>query len=421
MYIMKPSKQRTAEDRRAVRNTVADIIDDVCENGDAALRKYCQKFDDNNRENFRVSREEIQKAYEQLTEQELADLKAAHANIRAFARAQRETLTEVHDFSPQEGIYLSDRVIPVNSCLCYVPGGRFPLYSSALMLITPAKEAGVRRIVSCSPVMRGTGKMNPKTLAAMDLAGADEIYAVSGAQAVAAFSYGTDHIRPVNMIVGPGNQYVAEAKRQCFGQVGIDFVAGPSEVLVIADKNARPDVLAADLMAQSEHDPNAKGILLTDSEDLGRSVMQCVEEELKILPESNRENASASWHDFGEIRILDSLDQAPDIANEIAPEHLEINVADPGSIQEKCVNYGSMFIGGNTAEVFGDYASGTNHTLPTMRAARYTGGVWTGMFLKVCTHQSMTRAASQAIAPLAARMARGEGLEGHAIAADKRK
>ena len=321
MYILKPSKQRTAEDRRAVRNTVADIIDDVCENGDAALRKYCQKFDDNNRENFRVSREEIQEAYEQLTEQELADLKAAHANIRAFARAQRETLTEVHDFSPQEGIYLSDRVIPVNSCLCYVPGGRFPLYSSALMLITPAKEAGVKRIAACSPVMRGTGKMNPKTLAAMDLAGADEIYAVSGAQAVAAFSYGTDHIRPVDMIVGPGNQYVAEAKRQCFGQVGIDFVAGPSEVLVIADKNARPDVLAADLMAQSEHDPNAKGILLTDSEDLGRSVMQCVEEELKILPESNRENASASWRDFGEIRILDSLDQAPDIANEIAPEH----------------------------------------------------------------------------------------------------
>lgn len=421
MYIMKQSKQRTAADRRAVRNTVADIIDDVTENGDAALRKYCRKFDDNTREDFRVSREEIREAYEQLTEQELADLKAAHANIQAFARAQRKTLTEVHNFSPQEGIFLSDRVIPVSSCLCYVPGGRFPLYSSALMLITPAKEAGVKRIVSCSPVMRGTGKMNPKTLAAMDLAGADEIYAVSGAQAVAAFSYGTEQIRPVDMIVGPGNQYVAEAKRQCFGQVGIDFVAGPSEVLVVADQNARPDVLAADLMAQSEHDPNAKGILLTDSEELGCAVMQCVDEELKILPESNRANASASWNDFGEIRILDSLDQAPEIANEIAPEHLEINVADPDSIMEKFTNYGSMFIGGNTAEVFGDYASGTNHTLPTMRAARYTGGVWTGMFLKVCTHQSMTRAASQNIAPLAARMARGEGLEGHAIAADKRK
>lgn len=421
MYITKQSKQRTAADRRAVRNTVADIIDDVTENGDAALRKYCRKFDDNTREDFRVSKEEIREAYDQLTRQELADLKAAHANIQAFARAQRETLTEVRNFSPQEGIFLSDRVIPVSSCLCYVPGGRFPLYSSALMLITPAKEAGVKRIVSCSPVMRGTGKMNPKTLAAMDLAGADEIYAVSGAQAVAAFSYGTEQIRPVDMIVGPGNQYVAEAKRQCFGQVGIDFVAGPSEVLVVADQNARPDVLAADLMAQSEHDPNAKGILLTDSEELGRAVMQCVEEELNILPESNRANASASWNDFGEIRILDSLDQAPEIANEIAPEHLEINVADPDSIMEKFTNYGSMFIGGNTAEVFGDYASGTNHTLPTMRAARYTGGVWTGMFLKVCTHQSMTRAASQNIAPLAARMARGEGLEGHAIAADKRK
>jgi len=223
------------------------------------------------------------------------------------------------------------------------------------------------------------------------------------------------------MIVGPGNQYVAEAKRQCYGQVGIDFVAGPSEVLVVADKNARPDVLAADLMAQSEHDPNAKGILLTDSEDLGRAVMKYVDEELNILPEANRANASASWKDYGEICVLDKLEDAVDIANDIAPEHLEINVADPESIREKFVNYGSMFIGGNTAEVFGDYASGTNHTLPTMRAARYTGGVWTGMFLKVCTHQSMTREASQNIAPLTARMARGEGLEGHAIAADKRK
>jgi histidinol dehydrogenase len=421
MKIIKESKQRTAQDRRAVRTAVSDIIDDVIENGDDALQKYCRKFDDNNREDFRVTKEEIQEAYDAVSEQELSDLKAAHANIQAFAAAQRKTLTEVHDFSPREGIYLSDRVIPVRSCLCYVPGGRFPLYSSALMLITPAKEAGVRRIVSCSPAMRGTGKINPKTLVAMDLAGADEIYAVSGAQAIAAFSYGTENIKPVDMIVGPGNQYVAEAKRQCYGQVGIDFVAGPSEVLVVADKNARPDVLAADLMAQSEHDPNAKGILLTDSEELGRAVMKYVDEELKILPEANRANASASWQDYGEIRVLDKLEDAVEIANEIAPEHLEINVADPEAIHEKFVNYGSMFIGGNTAEVFGDYASGTNHTLPTMRAARYTGGVWTGMFLKVCTHQSMTREASQKIAPLTARMARGEGLEGHAIAADKRK
>lgn len=421
MKIIKESKQRTAQDRRAVRTAVSDIIDDVIENGDGALQKYCRKFDDNNREDFRVTKEEIQEAYDAVSEQELSDLKAAHANIQAFAAAQRKTLTEVHDFSPREGIYLSDRVIPVCSCLCYVPGGRFPLYSSALMLITPAKEAGVRRIVSCSPAMRGTGKINPKTLVAMDLAGADEIYAVSGAQAIAAFSYGTENIKPVDMIVGPGNQYVAEAKRQCYGQVGIDFVAGPSEVLVVADKNARPDVLAADLMAQSEHDPNAKGILLTDSEELGRAVMKYVDEELKILPEANRANASASWQDYGEIRVLDKLEDAVEIANEIAPEHLEINVADPEAIREKFVNYGSMFIGGNTAEVFGDYASGTNHTLPTMRAARYTGGVWTGMFLKVCTHQSMTREASQKIAPLTARMARGEGLEGHAIAADKRK
>ncbi len=421
MEIIKESKQRTAQDRRDVRNAVSAIIDDVIDSGDEALRKYCGKFDDNHRESFRISKEEIREAYESLTDQELADLKAAHANIKAFAAAQRGMVTEIHDFRPQEGISLSDRVIPVGSCLCYVPGGRFPLYSSALMLITPAKEAGVQRVVSCSPVMRGTDKMNPKTLVAMDLAGADEIYAVSGAQAVAAFAYGTDSIRPVDMIVGPGNQYVAEAKRQCYGQVGIDFVAGPSEVLIVADKDAAPDIIAADLLAQSEHDPNAKGILLTDSDELGRAVLQAVEDELKVLPEENHANASASWRDYGEIVLLDSLEEAVPIANDIAPEHLELNVADPDAIFEKFVNYGSMFIGGNTAEVFGDYASGTNHTLPTMRAARYTGGVWTGMFLKVCTHQSMTRAGAASIAPLTARLARGEGLEGHAIAADKRK
>lgn len=419
MKIIKKAKERTAEDNRALRNAVTSIIDDVCANGDKALAQYNEKFDQCVRERLRVSREEIEEAYAQMEPQDLEDLKAAKANIESFARAQRGTMSELENFSPQPGICLGHRIIPVSSCCCYVPGGGYPLYSSALMLIIPAKVAGVGRIAACSPTVKGTSRIHYKTLVAMDLAGADEIYAVGGAQAIAAFSYGTEEIAPVDMIVGPGNQYVAEAKRQCYGQIGIDFVAGPSEVLIIADGQADSRVLAADLLAQAEHDPNAKGILVTTDEGLAADVIRDVEEELKTL--STADIARRSWEDYGEVVLADTLDEAVDMANAYAPEHLEINLADNDAVIERLHNYGSLFIGGNTAEVFGDYASGTNHTLPTVKAARYTGGVWVGTFLKTCTHQSMTDAASKAIAPLVARMARGEGLEGHARAADARK
>lgn len=419
MKIIKKAKERTAEDNRALRNAVTSIIDDVCANGDKALAQYNEKFDQCVRESLRVSREEIEEAYAQMEPQDLEDLKAAKANIESFARAQRGTMSELENFSPQPGICLGHRIIPVSSCCCYVPGGGYPLYSSALMLIIPAKVAGVGRIAACSPTVKGTSRIHYKTLVAMDLAGADEIYAVGGAQAIAAFSYGTEEIAPVDMIVGPGNQYVAEAKRQCYGQIGIDFVAGPSEVLIIADGQADSRVLAADLLAQAEHDPNAKGILVTLDEGLAVDVIRAVEEELKTL--STADIARRSWEDYGEVVLADTLDEAVDMANAYAPEHLEINLADNDAVIERLHNYGSLFIGGNTAEVFGDYASGTNHTLPTVKAARYTGGVWVGTFLKTCTHQSMTDVASKAIAPLVARMARGEGLEGHARAADARK
>ncbi len=419
MKIIKKAKERTAEDNRALRDAVTAIIDDVCAGGDRALAQYNEKFDQCVRDSLRVSRAEIEEAYARIEPQELEDLKAAKANIESFAKAQRSTMTELDNFSPQPGIYLGHRIIPVSSCCCYVPGGGYPLYSSALMLIIPAKVAGVRRIAACSPTVKGTSRIHYKTLVAMDLAGADEIYAVGGAQAIAAFSYGTQEIRPVDMIVGPGNQYVAEAKRQCYGQIGIDFIAGPSEVLIIADGQADSRVLAADLLAQAEHDPNAKGILVTTDETLAMDVIRDVEEELAAL--STAGIARRSWDDYGEVVLVDSIDEAVDMANAYAPEHLEINLADSDAVIERLYNYGSLFIGGNTAEVFGDYASGTNHTLPTVKAARYTGGVWVGTFLKTCTHQSMTVAASRAIAPLVARMARGEGLEGHAKAADARK
>ena len=418
MEYIKKGKERTKEDRNALRKTVSEIIDDITENGDAALRRYSLQFDGFARESFLVSREEIEEAYRAVGAGEIADMKEALANIRAFAEAQRATIADLPVFEPQPGIFLGHRVIPVESCLCYVPGGRFPLYSSAMMLITPAKVAGVSRIATCSPTEHGTGKINPRTLAAMDLAGADEIYAMGGVQAIAAMAYGTESIRPVDVIVGPGNQFVAEAKRQCYGQVGIDFVAGPSEVLVIADSQADPEVLAADLLAQCEHDPNAKAILLTTDRKLAQDTVKAVEEELSRL--STAETARASWDTYGEVVLLEDLSEAVETANAYAPEHLEINVKDSESLVQKLHNYGSLFVGGNTAEVFGDYASGTNHTLPTVRAARYTGGVYVGTFLKTCTHQSMTPEAARKLAPLVNRMAKGEGLEGHAYAAERR-
>lgn len=419
MKVLKAARVRTEEDKKKLTQTVGDMIEDVKKRKDEALREYSQRFDGSTRKSFLVTREEIQEAYEQLTAQEIEDLKKAAEHIRAFAKAQRETIKPLENFSPAPGIFLGHRILPVKSCCCYVPGGNYPLYSTALMLVIPAKAAGVERVTACSPVMKGTDKINPKTLAAMDIAGADEIYAVGGAQAIAAFSYGTEEIPAVDMIVGPGNQYVTEAKRQCYGQVGIDFVAGPSEVLVIADGSGTPEIVAADLLAQSEHDPNAKGMLITTDERFGQAVIQAVEKELSWLPTASI--AEKSWETYGEVVLTENLEEAVEIINSYAPEHLELNVREPEILKEKLYNYGSLFIGENTAEVFGDYASGTNHTLPTLRAARYTGGVWVGTFLKTCTHQSMTPEAMRELAPLVERMAKGEGLMGHARAAEVRK
>lgn len=419
MKVLKAARVRTEEDKKKLTQTVGDMIEDVKKRKDEALREYSQRFDGSTRKSFLVTREEIQEAYEQLTAQEIEDLKKAAEHIRAFAKAQRETIKPLENFSPAPGIFLGHRILPVKSCCCYVPGGNYPLYSTALMLVIPAKAAGVERVTACSPVMKGTDKINPKTLAAMDIAGADEIYAVGGAQAIAAFSYGTEEIPAVDMIVGPGNQYVTEAKRQCYGQVGIDFVAGPSEVLVIADGSGTPEIVAADLLAQSEHDPNAKGMLITTDERFGQAVIQAVEKELSWLPTASI--AEKSWETYGEVVLTENLEEAVEITNSYAPEHLELNVREPEILKEKLYNYGSLFIGENTAEVFGDYASGTNHTLPTLRAARYTGGVWVGTFLKTCTHQSMTLEAMRELAPLVERLAKGEGLMGHARAAEVRK
>jgi histidinol dehydrogenase len=287
-----------------------------------------------------------------------------------------------------------------------------------MMLVTPAKVAGVRRIAAASPVTRATNAVNPKTLAALALAGADEVYAVGGAQAIAAFAYGTDQIKNVDLIVGPGNSYVAEAKRQCYGQVGIDLIAGPSEVLIIADDSADPAIVAADLLAQCEHDKMAQAILVTNSEQFARNTRAILEARLETL--STADIAASSWKNYGEILLAENFDEAASYANGRAPEHLELQTKHNARLEKKLQNYGALFIGENTAEVFGDYTSGPNHTLPTMCAARYTGGLWVGTFLKTLTFQKASREAAAKLAVTASLLARAEGLAAHSAAAEKR-
>ena len=421
MKAIKEARGRTLAEAGELRQKVEEIIRTVREEGDAALLAYGRRFEDSNRTAVRVSKAEIDAAYGEVTEEETGLLRKAADHIRQFAQAQRALFAPLEGVSPMEGVTLGHRVIPVDACCCYVPGGGYPLYSTALMLGIPAKVAGVPRVVGCAPTMKGTGKVHPKTLVAMDLAGMDEIYAVGGAQAIAAAAYGTASIKPVDLIVGPGNSYVTEAKRQCFGQVGIDFLAGPSEVLVLADGTAPADAIAADLLAQSEHDRVAKGILVTTDPALASKTLAAVGRQLDALPDSGI--ARESWETYGEILLADSLEEAVAYANDYAPEHLELMVApalEP-AVAGGLRNYGSLFLGANAAEVFGDYATGTNHTLPTLGAARYTGGLWVGTFLKVCTHQRLSAAGAAGILPLAASLARGEGLEAHARAAEIRK
>lgn len=418
MTYLKQAKKKTVEMQLELTKTVSDIIAKVRLEGDSALTYYNTKFDNNPSTSFRVSQNEIDEAYKKLSELEISDIKQAHENIKTFATAQRSCMLDLSNVETVKGSNLGHKVLPINSALCYVPGGSYPLFSTALMLATPARVAGVSRVVCCSPTDKTTGKINPKTLVAMDIAGADEIYALGGAHAIAGFSYGTEQITPVDIIVGPGNSFVTEAKRQCYGQVGIDFVAGPSEVLVIADHTADPEIIAADILAQSEHDKVAAGILITTDEKIGLDTIKAVKEQLKTL--DTAEIARVSWENNGEVILVDTLEQAIELEKKYAPEHLEIVTERNEEIANLVDNYGSLFIGQDTGEVFGDYASGTNHTLPTLRAGRYTGGVWVGTFVKVCTYQSFSKSAMQEIAPLVSRMAHGEGLTAHARGAEIR-
>ena len=418
MKILKNSTFKNVETEKIVKEQVSSIIEDIKINKDEALKKYNLKFDNNDRNIIRVSKEEIEEAYKEVDDEFINNIKIAAKNIEKFAKLQKKSFNNDFEKEIYPGVILGQKHIPVSSCLAYVPGGGYSLFSTALMLIIPAKVAGVKRVVACSPTMKDVAKINPKTLVAMDIAGADEIYATGGVQAIASFTYGTESIKPVDIIVGPGNKYVTEAKRQCYGTVGIDFVAGPSEVLIIADETANATYIAADVLAQCEHDLNARGILITTSEKFANEVMKKVEQMLEELPTKNI--AKPSWENNGEVILVDNLKEAVEISNQYAPEHLEISTANNDDIIDELINYGSLFIGGYSAEVFGDYVSGTNHTLPTLKASRYTGGVWVGTFIKTCTHQVLNKDAVKALGPVAVKLATDEGLHAHANAAKVR-
>jgi sulfopropanediol 3-dehydrogenase len=397
---------------------VSRILQDVQERGDLALHDYTLQFDRVERIQPPVSAEERASAWKEVDDQVKQDLEFAAANIRAFAEKQKTALLEI-EMEILPGVTVGHRLIPVGAVGLYVPGGRYPLPSTALMGAIPAKIAGVKRVIGCTPPDPHTGTINPYSMAAMQIAGVDEVYCVGGVQAIGAMAYGTESISPVDLIVGPGNAYVTEAKRQVYGKVGIDMLAGPSEMLIVADESANPVWVAADLWAVAEHDPRAKAILISTSSAL----IQHVEEEMsrQLLNLATAEIAQRSWQENGSIYLVSSLIEAIELANEIAPEHLEVHTKDWSSFWRGFTNYGSLFLGAEAPRAFGDYTSGSNHILPTMGTARMQGGLWVGTFIKTATHQWMTAAGAAILAPVTERLARLEGLVGHAFSAAMRK
>ena len=399
-----------------VRETVEAILGDIDTRGDVAVRALSQKLDHWSPASFRLTEQEIERAIAQLARRDLDDIRFAQAQVRNFAEKQKATLLDL-EVETLPGVILGHRHIPVNSIGCYVPGGRYPMVASAHMSIVTAKVAGVRRIIACAPPFKGGP--HPAIVAAMHLGGADEIYVLGGVQAVAAMALGTETIAPVAMIVGPGNAYVAEAKRQLFGRVGIDLLAGPTETLVIADETVDGEICATDLLGQAEHGPTSPAILLTTSEKLARETIGEVERLLTILPTAD--TASQAWADYGEVIVCDDDDEMVREADRIASEHVQVMTRDPDYFLTRMTNYGSLFLGPRTNVAYGDKVIGTNHTLPTRKAARYTGGLWVGKFLKTCTYQRvLTDRASAFVGEYCSRLCMLEGFSAHAEQANVR-
>jgi sulfopropanediol 3-dehydrogenase len=399
-----------------VRETVEGILAQVEDKKDAAIRELSEKFDKWSPKDFRLTAAEIEKAIGQVARRDLDDIKFAQAQVRNFAQKQKDSMKDL-EVETLPGVVLGHRHIPVNSIGCYVPGGRYPMVASAHMSIVTARVAGVKRIIACAPPFKGGP--HPAIVAAMHFGGADEIYVLGGVQAVAAMALGTDTIAPVDMIVGPGNAYVAEAKRQLFGRVGIDLLAGPTETLVIADETVDGEMCATDLLGQAEHGPTSPAILITNSEKLARETMAEVERLLKILPSADL--AGKAWADFGEVIVCDSFEEMAREADRVASEHVQVMTKDDDYFLKTMKNYGSLFMGPRTNVAYGDKVIGTNHTLPTKKAARYTGGLWVGKFLKTCTYQKvLTDEASAMIGEYCSRLCMLEGFTAHAEQANVR-
>ena len=398
-----------------VRQTVESILTDVKKRGDVAVRELSQQFDKWSPASFKLSKSELDAIVATVPKSTLDDIKFAQAQIRNFAQHQRAALKDI-EVETLPGVKLGHKNIPVDSVGCYVPGGRYPMVASAHMSIVTARTAGVRRVIACTPPNQGMP--HAETIAAMVLAGADDIYVLGGVQAIAAMGVGTQSIAPVDMLVGPGNAYVAEAKRQMFGKVGIDLLAGPTEILVIADETSDVEMIATDLLGQAEHGPTSPAICITTSRKIAEALPAEMELQLKVLPTADV--AGVAWRDYGEIILVDSLDEAVKEADLQAAEHVEVLTREPRYFLQHMKNYGALFLGPQTNVSYGDKVIGTNHTLPTLGAARYTGGLWVGKFLKTCTYQEVTDAASVVVGDYCSRLCAIERFWGHKEQADLR-
>ena len=410
------SPSQAADEDAKVRGRVDEMLGAISARGDAAVREYSAKLDNWSPAHFRLSRPEIEACYRELPERAVEDIRFAQAQVRNFAQIQRAALRDV-EVETLPGVVLGHKNIPVNSVGCYVPGGKYPLVASAHMSVVTAKVAGVARVIAAAPPFNG--KPSTAIVVAMDLAGADEIYVLGGVQAVGAMALGTETIKAVDMIVGPGNAFVAEAKRQLFGRVGIDLFAGPTETLVIADETTDGELCAADLLGQAEHGPNSPAILLTNSERLAHETIREVERQLKVLPTAPV--AGQAWRDYGQVIVCGSYEEMVQVADGIASEHVQVMTKDPDYFLKHMTNYGALFLGDKTNVSYGDKVIGTNHTLPTRKSARYTGGLWVGKFMKTCTYQRvLTAEASAFVGEYCSRLCALEGFMGHKEQADIR-
>ena len=398
-----------------IKKIVEDILADIESRGDDAIRDYSEKFDKWTPKSFRLSKSDIQDCYDQVDEQARNDIRWAQTQIRNFAQIQRDSMLDV-EVETLPGVTLGHKHIPVNSVGCYIPGGKYPLLASAHMGVLTAKVAGVERVIAAAPPFNG--KPAPAIVVAMDMAGADEIYCLGGVQAVAAMALGTETIEGVDMLVGPGNAFVAEAKRQLFGRVGIDLFAGPTETLVIADETVDGELCAADLLGQAEHGTNSPAVLLTNSETLAKETMAEVERQLTILPTADV--AGVAWEEYGQVIVCDTYEEMVEVADELAYEHVQVMTRDPDYFKDNMTNFGALFLGPETNVSYGDKCIGTNHTLPTLKSARYTGGLWVGKFIKTCTYQKITKEASVVVGNYCSRLCALEGFAGHKEQADIR-